>query len=267
MPTPSASARRQNRRGACISAARPPPTLSPEPGHPMRRLVLPFCAPLLLAACDGRADADPGGDLAAAPPADTVPAPSPGSADSGPSDAAGRDTLVLATPDLLTLPYVAEGACPFECCTYREWRATAEMTVRREPSDTAQAAFTLAAGEAFRGLDGRVVVTEPGVVAVRRRIEPEVPGQPAFTPGDTLYPLDHLGEGWFRVWYRGRTVETSSFSWAPLDAPPATRDSAAAVVLRDPTSEWWARVRNGEGRTGWLRMDGAPFIEGVDACG
>jgi hypothetical protein len=49
-------------------------------------------------------------------------------------------------------PYIDAGACPFECCVYRDWRTEREVTLFDRPDGKKIA--TLNKGEWVKALDG-----------------------------------------------------------------------------------------------------------------
>ncbi|MEQ1645786.1 MAG: hypothetical protein ABL959_20210, partial [Pyrinomonadaceae bacterium] len=134
-----------------------------------------------------------------------------------------------------TMPFVDKGACPFECCTYREWTVDKATAVRSAMRDGSSIAFRLKKGERVRGLTGSVITSQPGEVRVLKRTKI---GRFTAQPGDTLYLLTYVGEGFHRVWYKGRITEEETY------------DRKIFRELRKPKSVWWVRVRNSRGQTG-----------------
>ncbi|HEX2205219.1 MAG TPA: hypothetical protein VHG91_18060 [Longimicrobium sp.] len=211
----------------------------------MRRPVLLFALVLFPAACEP-----------ARPPADAL--------DSVPGAAALVQGAAAAEP-VAGEPYVARGACPFECCRYNDaWAATEAVRAFAAERDTSRVAFTISAGERFTGVTGNVHLDRVGVVVVRRAVDAgrDAEGSPrSFAAGDTVHVLDYLGEDFFRLRHRGRVLEAQRF-WGEVGDTGWDGELVAAPVAR-----WWAKVRDRAGREGWVDMDAAPFIEGVDACG
>jgi len=89
----------------------------------------------------------------------------------------------------------------------------------------------------------------PGMVVFRHAIS-NPPGREgnradsiAFTPSDTLYLLNSLGEGDWVWWFRGQLVQGYEF-W---------RDTA--VLVRQPKTIHWVRGRNTAGQEGWIVFD------------
>lgn len=152
-------------------------------------------------------------------------------------------------------PKVLEGLCPFECCTYREWTALQEVVAYRSERDTTAAAFTLAAGERFTAHDGNVHVDRPGLAVVTDTSELRRAMGRTFglAPGDTLALLAPAGEGHMWMW-NGRETFTAD----PL---------YGGRIVRDARWDWWVRVSNAAGASGWIRMgDQRGRIGGADGC-
>ena len=137
-----------------------------------------------------------------------------------------------------TMPFVDKGACPFECCTYREWTVDRTTAVRSAMRDGSSIAFRLKKGERVRGLTGTVITSQPGEVRVLKRTKI---GRFTAQPGDTLYLLTYVGEGFHRVWYKGRITEEETY------------DRKFFRELRKPKAVWWVKVRNSKGQIGWSR--------------
>lgn len=136
------------------------------------------------------------------------------------------------------IPFVDKGACPFECCTYRDWTVDKPTKVRSAMSDCAPVAFSLKAGERVKGLTGVVVTTQPGEVRVLKRTKI---GRYTANPGDTLYLLTYIGEGFHKVWFKGQITEEETY------------DESIFKQVSEEKSVWWVKVRNSKGQIGWSR--------------
>jgi len=153
-------------------------------------------------------------------------------------------SLLIATPAVLSqnsrppIPFVDKGACPFECCTYRDWTVDKPTAVRSGMSDSSAVSFRLKKGERVKGLTGVVITSQPGEVRVLKRTKI---GKITAGPGDRLYLLTYIGEGFHRVWYRGRITEEETY------------DEAIFRQIKEPKSVWWVKVRNARGQIGWSR--------------
>lgn len=164
--------------------------------------------------------------------------------------------LVSATQDPLpqgpTLPFEAVGACPFEGCVYREWTAQASVVVRTERRAGAPASYQVQPGEKVTALTGVVVILRAGRVQFRAARRLQASPEPIhIEPGQTLYLLNYLGEGFTNAWFNGRLytdVDTAEFYNFACDVQP---NRCAGTIIEPARTEWWVQVRNHLGRVGW----------------
>lgn len=196
----------------------------------------------------------------------------PAAAALAPATAAAQ--VRMARPEA---PYVTK-ACPFECCTYGEWRFPAGAELRAAPSLAAAIVGRIPADARVRADSGHVRVDTLGVVLVRRDFrDPDVDEQ--YEAGDTLLVLDYLGEGFSNVWVRGERRQLTLVHVLSSYGPPVGADTAAMAELRAPAATWWAHVTiplavRKEGATdaaaprrGWVHMSPDVDVQGADACG
>ena len=171
--------------------------------------------------------------------------------------------VVAAPPKTPPTPYYDWGACPFECCTYRDWYATSAITAYSTRSESSASAFSLAKGEKVRALTGVVVTTRYGVTKL---IAPSKVGysKSSKTPeavldlpsGEVLFTLHYEGEGSYLFWYRGNTY--SDDVGDPGDPPQFE-------VVSKPDYVWWVKIKNAKGIVGWT--DAAGELSNTDARG
>lgn len=176
------------------------------------------------------------------------------------------------------LPYVFEGACPFECCTYGEWTAERDLPVYPGPNAAGSPHARIDSGRAFEAVTGRVLVREPVRVRVEGPLElvqydsAESVREPADqfrarpSAGDSVVVLSYRGEAIWNVWYRGEVYQTRGLERA-FDRSVGARpeEEIGATLERRPVTEWWVRVRAGAAGEGWILMDEAR-VDGADAC-
>jgi hypothetical protein len=135
-------------------------------------------------------------------------------------------------------PFEDWGACPMECCAYREWSVQKDTVVRTDRSEKAAAAFTVKAGEWVTGVTGMVIVTSPGRGVVKTSMKL---GERQASPGDVVEYLTYQGEGFFKVWFKGQMLDGVE-GYEPI------------VMTVEPVWEWWAEVRNSKGQVGWTNQ-------------
>ena len=163
------------------------------------------------------------------------------------------------------MPYEDVGACPFECCLYRDWTAQTKLTAyeSHDPRSPKRVLFTIAPAERVTAMTGVVRTTAPGEARVEAPTVLEVyskrfpradPEKLTLAPGSRLYLLTTQGEGWRSGWYAGRLLE--SFDSWKLGRPDdcARWQKCTGIIEREPESEWWVRLRNARGKVGWVLM-------------
>ncbi len=162
------------------------------------------------------------------------------------------------------LPYYDWGACPFECCAYRQWVSTRGLNAHVSRSEGSPVTFRVKKDLTVRGLTGVVITRKYGVTRIVKPVQvgiapdgryPEI----SLQPGEAVYTLYYQGEGADLFWYRGKAY--SAEIAVPDDAPP---DSRIARVLSRPGYEWWVLIQDRDGNAGWTRETGA--FAHIDAC-
>lgn len=167
-----------------------------------------------------------------------------------PNPNSNSNSPVVTNPNQSPTLYEDPGACPFECCTYRRWTVTAQTSVRQDRQSNSPVAFTLRRGERATGMTGVVITTQPGQARV---LKPIVVGGVRVKPGEIVYLLTNLGEGFQKVWYKGKV--------ASIDVS----DETIFRQLKRSESVWWVKVKNSKGQIGWT--DQTKNFTGMDACG
>jgi hypothetical protein len=158
-------------------------------------------------------------------------------------------------------PYYDHGACPFECCTYREWTARSETSLRKEFTDASPVVGIVKEGEQVKALTGVVITTKAGPVKIlkaqtlhRENGKDKV----SLQPGDIIYNLHYVGAGYDKFWYRGQLL---------VDQTNIRKIGKTEwwEVIDLPSWVWWAKIQKQDGNIGWTR-DTNNF-EHIDACG
>ena len=154
-------------------------------------------------------------------------------------------------------PYESWGVCPFECCTYREWTADTDIPVHATRSEQSRILYHLHAGERVDALTGVVVTRNPPPIYIDHAVKDgftKASKHPllSFKPGDVVYMLAPLGEGFYLFWYQGKVYR----SGIGLAALPGVEGNGMTLT-------WWKQVRNKTGKTGWTQSN---HFQNADAC-
>ena len=168
-------------------------------------------------------------------------------------------TMLAAAQDTPPNPHENWGICPFECCSYREWTAEADVPVREQRSEQSPILFALRRGEAFDALTGVVITENPAAIRVERAvrdgyIDGSTEPQLSLKRGDVVYMLTPVGEGAYKFWFKGKVYQAGS---SDMQGNPGVEGKGMKLT-------WWKQVRNKAGKTGWTKSD---EFSNVDACG
>jgi hypothetical protein len=139
-------------------------------------------------------------------------------------------------------PFIDKGACPFECCTYREWTANQEISLVDQPNGKKVVA-QLHKGEKVQGVTGEVHSIPMRVIA--KYDDPET----GVKIGDVIYALHYDGEGYWKVWHKGKLKDMEGI----LDKGPT------------PKATWWVQIKTASGIVGWAVS--RRNFDNQDACG
>jgi hypothetical protein len=151
--------------------------------------------------------------------------------------------------------YVAMGACPFECCTFRKWDVLNDTELFESPQKNKHVA-TVKKGETALGVTGEVHL-KPRPVAV-------VFDNGELKNGDIIFQLDNLGEGFSKVWVKGQVKELDVSSNGSC-YPPSKECWTEPIWDETSESIWWVKIQTNDGKTGWTRQ--TTHFGNMDACG
>ena len=153
--------------------------------------------------------------------------------------------------------WVAHGACPFECCTYREW-GVVRSTVLYDRPGSSNVVGTAEVGARVRALTGEVHL-RPAALAVVHDHAPLV-------AGEIVFLLDTLGEGFSRYWRAGQVheIEITPAERCLRPGPSCWVEHIEPSEARIPAT-WWVHIETPAGVRGWT-SEPAHFDD-KDACG
>lgn len=173
-------------------------------------------------------------------------------------------TPALAAPKV----YIDKGACPFECCTYRQWSVLDDTVLFDHASGTRPVA-RLSRGQSVTAVTGEVhlVPTPMKVVFAHGR----------FHVGDQAYLLTNEGEGMVKVWLKGTISEEDVWfvgdsKWQDWGDAGGKRMTCAhpskqcwGRIGEPPDAEWWILIKTPDGKLGWTTDH--DHFGNKDACG
>jgi hypothetical protein len=150
--------------------------------------------------------------------------------------------------------YIDKGACPFECCTYREWTVTADTVLFDRPDKTKPV------DQVLKGKSVKAVTGEVHVFPTPFKV---VFAQGRFHVGDTAYLLTYEGEGFYKVWFRGGISEEEvHFTSAHACVHPS--EECWGRIEKEYVSDWWILIKTPRGKQGWTNQ--ADHFGNKDAC-
>jgi hypothetical protein len=161
--------------------------------------------------------------------------------------------------------YRDNGACPFECCTYRRWSVDADTVIYKDQSEKSGIAFRARKGEHVVGLTGVVITLKPGKAIVRKATTIGQVRKIRVKPGDVLYLLHYMGEGFYKIWFNGRIYENEMPTAPDMIGKPPGQKPESIEVQSEPDNVWWVKVKNRRNQIGWSKQ--TDNFGNMDACG
>jgi hypothetical protein len=162
------------------------------------------------------------------------------------------------------IPFDDNGACPFQCCTYREWSVDWDTDIRSDRHDEAPLAFHAALNETVQALTGVVTTTKAGRASASRDVR--VGANHLLVPkGRPIYLLRNVGGGDWKIWVDGVIDQQYIPSQGYCVGDKQSSDECAITVTDQPEVVWWAKVQNARGQEGWTRE--VEHFGNIDACG
>jgi hypothetical protein len=138
-------------------------------------------------------------------------------------------------------PFIDIGACPFECCEYKNWTAADKVRLLDKP-DGGQIVGYLDKGEIVEGVTG-YVISNP----VATKADRDIP-ETKIKIGDVFYVLHYDSIGYWKVWFQGEITFVHE----------------SVVPIPMVVSKWWVKIKKYNGLEGWI-LSGKNFLH-QDAC-
>lgn len=165
------------------------------------------------------------------------------------------------TPPPPPAPYVLKGACPFECCTYRDWSVERDTTLYTQPDTKSRPVGVVKAGQWVVGVTGEVHST-PVRFIVGRAYGP-------YRPGEVIWVYGYEGEGFFQILSDGQLV-SEDLHFSPYGGTSGTRcqddkEDCWGTLEKEMSNPWWVKIKGQDGLEGWSNQP--ENFGNVDACG
>ena len=148
--------------------------------------------------------------------------------------------------------YVAEGACPFECCTYRRWEVTKETQLYERKKQESQKVVIVKIGDSIQALTGDVHVRPLKLTVVKTHKNHQ--------KGDVIWLLNYYGEGNYTAWKNGEYVSVE-LSFSPYQK---SKPIDWAVIEGSHKMDWWVKIKAANGLEGWTNEVGN--FSNQDSC-
>jgi hypothetical protein len=173
--------------------------------------------------------------------------------------ACGKTTQQAGPP----VPFDEDGACPFQCCTYREWSVEYPTDVHGDRRDQSPIAFHVDANDTVNATTGVVTTTKIGRAQASRDVH--VGASHVLVPaGQPIYLIRNVGGGDWKIWVGGVVDRQYIPSQGYCTPEKQSSDECAITVVDQPVNVWWAKVSNTRGQMGWTRE--VDHFGNIDAC-
>jgi hypothetical protein len=156
--------------------------------------------------------------------------------------------------------FVDKGACPFECCTYRKWKTEKTTVAYARPDVRSQKI-----GKFLKGTNVNALTGEVRTAATRFTVTKE---HEKYKPGDVLWVYTYLGEGFSKIWFKGKIYE-EDLAFSPYGGSSGklceTSPECWGRLDKELKMTWWVKIRSPKGWTGWTNQP--ENFSGADQCG
>ena len=149
--------------------------------------------------------------------------------------------------------YIEEGACPFECCTYREWGVTSDTQLFTEKDINSKKVMVVKSASKIQALTGDVHV-RPLKVTVTNDYK-------THRAGETIWLLNYFGEGIYRAWKNGELISVE----LPFSPYGKMKALEWAKIEGKYQMVWWVKIKAKNGKVGWSSQ--VKNFSGMGGCG
>jgi len=138
--------------------------------------------------------------------------------------------------------YIDEGACPFECCIYREWSVKSDTQLFIEKDINSEIVVVVKSGSKIKALTGDVHVTP---LKITVNIDYEI-----HRAGETIWLLNYLGEGNYRALKNDELIVLE----LPFSPYGKMKLLEWANLEGKYHMDWWVQFKTKNGKFGWTNQ-------------
>lgn len=139
--------------------------------------------------------------------------------------------------------YIDKGACPFECCTYGNWKTKKTTSAYSLPNLRSKRVGRFVGGSNVLALTGEVH-SVPSRFIVKKR-------HGKYRPGDVLWTYTNLGEGYVKIWFKGKWGQEELGVTPPPGQTCAQSRYCWGELMNEGNSTWWIKIKSADGWIGW----------------
>lgn len=150
----------------------------------------------------------------------------------------------------LAEPYISEGACPFEGCSYGEWNVQKQTNIYLKPNKNSKIIGTLNPGESVTALTGNLYVYA-GIAKITGNPYKE---SKDLNIDEMVYILDYVGEGRTRIYQNGKFYITKIATTNDQCKDKNDWRRCWVEVVKEPESFWWVKVQYKKS-IGWVLIE------------
>lgn len=147
----------------------------------------------------------------------------------------------------IQVPFVVENACPFEGCTFGEWKVLKDTKILELPDRNSVVVGSLKANTSVNIVSGIEIII-PGRAVV---IDEPYAHKELINPEKEVLILNYWGEGRSQVFHDGNYFSIKIARSKDQCSNNPNWRYCWVKVLRNPISQWWVKVHN----LGWVLME------------
>ena len=147
----------------------------------------------------------------------------------------------------IQIPFIVENACPFEGCTFGDWRVLSETNVYEQPDKNSHIVASLKANTSVNVVSG-IEVVSPGRAIV---IGEPYSHKELIDSDKEILILNYWGEGRSQVFQSGNFFTTKIARTKSECTERPNGRNCWVKVLQEPVSNWWVKAKD----LGWVLME------------